>query len=171
MLGVDAQLKGVQQAHRELALLDSAIRKELRKEAKKIVRPLVQEAQSMYPRTEKKKTPLKGVNYSWARIAGDGFPYNQARAKRGVRFTCDISRKDRTVFRVRQIDAAAAVLENVGKGHPNPLGKAVAFRYGMKNRFMWEAATKKMPAVRRELQTAIIALVYGINRKNERDAR
>ncbi len=169
MLDANARILGLEQARKELALLDATVRKELRKEAKNITRPLVQDAKTRYPSTSKGRSPLRGVNYAWAEIGGDGFPYNQARAKRGVRFTCDITRKGRTVFRVRQIDAAAAVLETAGRS--NGLGRAVAARFGTRDRFMWRAAQAQLPAVRRQLQSAIDSLVNGINRKNERDAR
>lgn len=169
MLDANARILGLEQARKELALLDATVRKELRKEAKNITRPLVQDAKTRYPSTSKGRSPLRGTNYAWAEIGGDGFPYNQTRAKRGVRFTCDITRKGRTVFRVRQIDAAAAVLETAGRS--NGLGRAVAARFGTRDRFMWRAAQAQLPAVRRQLQAAIDSLVNGINRKNERDAR
>ena len=169
MLDANARILGLEQARKELALLDATVRKELRKEAKNITRPLVQDAKTRYPSTSKGRSPLRGTNYAWAEIGGDGFPYNQTRAKRGVRFTCDITRKGRTVFRVRQIDAAAAVLETAGRS--NGLGRAVAARFGTRDRFMWRAAQAQLPAVRRQLQSAIDSLVNGINRKNERDAR
>lgn len=168
MLDVETQIFGVRGAHQELKLLDSAIRKELRKEAKKIVRPLIEDAKNRYPKTQKKNSPIRGVNYAWAEIKGEGFPYIQARAKRGVRFSVDGTRKNRTVFRVRQVDAAASVLEVIGRS--NGLGRAVSGRFGTRDRFMWRAAVRTGPAVRRELQATIMALVYGINRKNDRDA-
>jgi hypothetical protein len=169
VLDVSGRILGLEQTRKELALLDATVRKELRKEARNITKPLVQDAKNRYPSTAKGRSPLRGVNYAWRDVGGDGFPYNQARAKRGVRFTCDITRKGRTVFRVRQIDAAATVLEVAGR--TTSLGRAVSSRFGARDRFMWKAAVRTGPAVRRELQSAIDSLVRGINRKNERDAR
>jgi hypothetical protein len=110
VLDAKARILGLDHVQEELALMDAGVRKQLRKDAKVIVRPLVQEAKATYPRTAKDRSPMRGINRAWKDVGGDSFPYNQPRAKRGVRFTCDISRQGRTVFRVRQVDAAAAVL-------------------------------------------------------------
>jgi hypothetical protein len=167
VLGGDARILGLEEAQKELALMDAGVRKQLRKDAKVIVRPLVQEAKATYPRTAKDRSPMRGTNRAWQAVGGDSFPYNQPRARRGVRFTCDISRKGRTVFRVRQVDAAAAVLETV---QASGLGTVVRSYFGRRDRFMWKAAKKTQGQVRRELEQAINSFVRGTNAKNRRDA-
>jgi hypothetical protein len=147
--------------------MDAGIRKQLRKEAKAIVRPLVQDAKNAYPRTEKKKPPMRGVNYAWDSGRWLLLPYDQGRAKRGVRFSCDISRKGRTVFRVRQMDVAASVLEVI---QVSGLGATVRARYGRKDRFMWKAAKKSQGQVQRELLAAIVSYIGTVNKMNRRDA-
>jgi len=170
VLDVDTRIKGIAQAQRQLAFIDAGVRRELRKDAKRIVAPIVNDAKAAYPRTAKDQSPLRGVNYAWKSVGGDGFPYVQARAKRGVKFTCDISRAGRTVFRVRQTDPAAAVLETAGRRSPNGLGRAVTQNFGSKNRFMWKAAQNKLFPIRREMQSTINAYIAGINRRNQREA-
>lgn len=167
MLGADARILGLEQAQKELALMDADVRKQLRREAKAIVRPLVQEAKAMYPKTQKNRSPMRGTNYKWYGGYGDLMPYEQGRAKRGVRFTCDVSRKGRTVFRVRQMDASASVLEVI---QASGLGNVVRFYFGRKDRFMWKAAEKTQGQVRRQLQAVIISYIGTVNKMNRRDA-
>lgn len=166
----DTRAQGISQAIAELAKLDPTLRKEIRRETKRIVRPIIDDAKTRYPKTAKGQSPLRGVNYNWAAISGSGFPYNQAAARRGLRFFCDISRPNRTVIRVRQINAAAAVLEYVGSRSNNGLGEAVTARYGSRNRFLWKAAEAELPAVTREMRQVIERMVFGINRRNQTES-
>lgn len=164
----DTQARGINEAIRELAKLDPTLRRDLKREAKQIVRPIIDDAKKRYPNTAKGRSPLRGVNYNWEAIAGSGFPYDGAAARRGLRFFADIGRPNRTVIRVRQINAAAAVLEYVGRG--NALGQAVGARYGFRNRFLWASAEKEVPNVIREMRLVIDRMVFGINRRNQADS-
>jgi len=166
----NTKAQGINEAIRELAKVDPTLRNDLKREAKQITRPIIDDAKKRYPNTAKGRSPLRGVNYNWEAIAGSGFPYDGAAARRGLRFFADIGRPNRTVIRVRQINAAAAVLEYVGPG--NALGRAVGARYGFRNRFLWAAAEKELPNVTREMRIVVEKMVLGINRRNQaRSAR
>lgn len=165
-IGVSSRVTGVEETIAALVKIDPAVRKTLRAEARQITKPIIDDAKKRYPVTRKKQSPLRGINYNWQYIAGSGFPYDVRAARRGLRFFADISQKNRTVIRVRQINAAAAVIEYVGRF--NPLGQAVGSRFGFRDRFLWAAAENELPQVRDEVKQAIARFVRDYDRRGMR---
>jgi len=167
-IGVSSRVTGVNETITALANIDPAVRKALRAEARQITKPIIDDAKKRYPVTTKGQSPLRGINYNWQAVGGSGFPYDVRAARRGLRFFADIAQKNRTVIRVRQINAAAALIEYVGSRTNNGLGEAVAGRYGTRNRFLWAAAESRVPQVRDEVRQAIARFVRDYDRRGMR---
>lgn len=166
-IGASTRVDGLDTVLREIAKIDPEIKKQLRKDARQITKPIIDDAKQRYPTVRKKQPPIRGTAYKWENENARGpFPFDAARARRGLKFSVEFTKRG-TIIRVRQVDGAAILLENVGKGgNFSGLASAVAFRYGMRDRFLWASAEKKLPAVRDELRDSIRTMLRDWNRRN-----
>lgn len=166
-IGARTRVDGLDTVLREIAKIDPDIKKQLRKDARQITKPIIDDAKQRYPVVRKKEPPIRGTAYKWNNDNARGpFPFDTARARRGLKFSVQFTRQG-TIIRVRQVDGAAILLENVGKnGNASGLAYAVAYRYGMRDRFLWASAEKKLPAVRDELRDSIRTMLNNWNRRN-----
>jgi len=83
--------------------MDPEIRKQFNKDAKVILRPVIDDAKSRYPASY-----LSGMGRSWD--SGRIFPYVQSRARAGVKVSVKQERNG-TLLKITQANAAAAVIE------------------------------------------------------------
>lgn len=158
-LGLVGNATGIEETIRDLARLDPDIKKQLRADAKVILRPLVDDAKRRYP-----EKVLSGMRRNWQK--GRIFPYDQAAARRGVKISVSTSLRKSTILKVFQSNPAAAVIETAGHRTFNPMGMMISYYFGRRDRFMWGAATDKLPKVEYEMRQAIIRLIRRHNRKN-----
>lgn len=164
MLGVDIKVAGLEQTLKQLAKIDPEIKKQFRKDAKDILKPLIDDARSTYPSQVPNRPPMRGDSRNWSFRGRQIFPYDRAAARRGVRFTISTKIPATTILRVRQVNPAASVLETAGRGSTNPLGNAVKQNFGSRDRFMWKAAKRKLPSVEAEMRQSIRRMIGNVNR-------
>jgi len=165
-IGASVRVDGVGAVLADLAKIDPEIKKQLRKDAREITKPVIDDAKTRYPQTRKKQPPLRGTAYPWNKDGTGPFPFDTGRARRGLKFSVQFTQKQ-TIIRVRQIDGAAILLEMVGKsGNQSGLAKAVQSHYGMKDRFLWASAEKKLPAVRDEIRDSMRTMIRQYNQRN-----
>lgn len=147
------QVAGVQDAIKALRKIDPELRKQFNRDVKQIVAPVIDAAGRAYP-----EHMLSGMERKWTQRDSAKFPYSQKKAQRGVKPKIDTSRKTLSVIKVRQTDPAAVIVEFAGKGSSNPLGRALN-KFAQPARFMWPAAIKELPAVTREMTSAVMAVI------------
>jgi hypothetical protein len=103
MIRSSVRVDGVNKALKVLKGMDPDIRKQFNRDAKVILRPVIDDAKSRYPASY-----LSGMGRSWQ--AGRIFPYSQARARAGVKVSVKQERNG-TLLKITQADAAASVIE------------------------------------------------------------
>jgi hypothetical protein len=140
------RVEGVKETLRVLYKLDPELRKAFYKDAKELMKPIVDEAKGSYNRV-----PLSGFSRTWAPRGGKPItPVTAARMRSGVSVSVTTSQKQRSVFKVQQRNRAASALDMAGRGKPgNPLDRSLRLAgWGSPSRVMWPAADKKGEAVR-----------------------
>ncbi len=104
------EVSGVKSAIKELRKIDPELRKQFNKDAKEVVRPVVEAAKSNYPATF-----LSGMSRAWTQNGKPKFPYSQSKAKSGVRLKVDTRGKAVSIINVAQNNRAAAIIDMAGK--------------------------------------------------------
>jgi len=143
------ELVGIKEALRELNKIDKVARRQVTKDYKEIVSPVIDSAKAMTPAIP----PLSGMGYRWnPGYRGDVFPWNDAASDRTIKpfvsgkkpkqfggFTSHLA-----TFGIRWSSPGATVVEMSGKGRvPTDKGremvKNLTIRYGQPGRFLWRA--------------------------------
>ena len=130
------RVDGVNKAITVLKGMDPEIRKQFNKDAKAILRPVIDDAKSRYPASY-----LSGMGRSWD--SGRIFPYVQSRARSKVKVSVK-QEKNGTLLKIVQLDVAASVIE-FAKNDPSggTLSRNLtASSSGAPSRVMWPAFDK-----------------------------
>lgn len=143
--GFNGQIRGTKEAIKSLRQIDPDLRKQFTKDARVVAQPITDAVKAAYP-----EKLLSGMSRPWTQGENQKFPYNQTRAKGGVKLKVDTRRKSGSAIKVQQTNAAAAIADIAGKGRANTLGENLN-RYGRPSRFMWPAAEKNLDAVTRRM--------------------
>ena len=132
---VTIEVEGVKQTLRQLRRLDPEMRKQFDRDARQVVKPLMDDAKQRYTRV-----PLSGFNRRWKDIT----PRTIGRYRSGVQFKVNTSNKRGAVFTVLQRNAAASVFDMAGRKGPNQLSRSLERAgWGRASRVMWPAAESK----------------------------
>jgi hypothetical protein len=91
------EVSGVKSAIKELRKIDPELRKQFNKDAKEVVRPVIEAAKRNYPATF-----LSGMSRAWTQGGKPKFPYSQSKAKSGVRLKVDTRGKAVSIINVAQ---------------------------------------------------------------------
>ena len=153
------EVAGAKDAIKALRNIDPELRKQFNRDAKAIVLPIIQDAKNAYP-----QTLLSGTERNWQQRGNKKFPYDQKKAKSGLKFKVDTGRKATNVIKVQQMDPAASIIEVAGTANANPLGTALN-RFGRASRFLWPAAEKNLPKVTEEMRKAVIDVIRRVNKE------
>ncbi len=113
---VRGEITGVKEAIKTLRQIDPELRKQFTKDARQVAQPIIDDARNRYD-----ETLLSGMKREWIQNGTAKFPYSQAKARRGVKFKVNTSRKTGTAIKIQQTDPAAAIIEVAGKKTPNRL--------------------------------------------------
>ena len=116
---------GVKDALRELGKIEPDLKKQIQKDVKTILRPVVDEAKRAMP-----ATPLSGMARSWKR--GVLFPYDQAQVQRsiGARFNTRKRGNSLAVIAVVMKSAAGTIYDMAGKRAAAPKQQSVVGSHG-----------------------------------------
>lgn len=153
------EVVGVKEAIKTLRKIDPELRKQFNKDAREIVRPVIEAAKNAYPRTL-----LSGMERKWSVRDVPKFPYSQTKARSGLKFKVDTRAKGGAAIKVQQKDVAASIAEVAGRRTVNPLGTALD-RFGRASRFLWPAAEKQLPAVTRQMEAAVLDVIRRTNKE------
>jgi hypothetical protein len=178
---------GLEHAMAELAGIDKRALKQFQMDYKKIVLPMLQEANYLVP----VKAPMSGWNRSWTPrsynrdfIANrqDLFPWSESKSgrqkikpyinrHRARRYTSGNSSSS-VAFGIRWNDPQGMLFDMLGKGSPktqsgNRMMDVVGQRYGAPSRVMWRAYERAGDDVQREM----VKLINGIMKATGRNIR
>ena len=140
--GLESTLKALQKIQPE-------VKKQFFKDAKKIVKPAIDEAKGAY-----RSDYLSGMSRAWAPSGRSIFPWNQSTAVKGVAVSTSLSKKQDAVLTIVQKDAAAAIFDMAGKRTTNPLGNALnAFQ--TPSRVMWRSYENNAGPIEAEMSKSV----------------
>jgi hypothetical protein len=158
------EIVGAKDAIRSLNKIEPGLRKEFAAEATRIAQPAIQEAQSQYSRIG---VPLSGMEGNWtdSRTGRKIFPYNVAKALRGVKVKLQGDRRVTSVILIEQRDVATAVWETAGRKTPNRLGDQLGQLEPNRSRVLGPALFRKRNEVQGEMETAMLNVVRRVERE------
>lgn len=165
MMGYKAvEVSGVKSAIKELRKIDPELRKQFNKDAKEVVRPVVESAKANYPAVF-----LSGMSRAWTQGGKPKFPYSQSKAKSGVRLKVDTRGKAVSIINVAQNNPAAVIIDMAGqKGGDSRRGEVfianLTDKAGRPSRVMWPAFERNETAV----QTAMVQLINSVMERVDR---
>ena len=154
------EIAGIKDAIRALNKIEPGLRKEFQQEATRIAQPAIEEAQRGYV-----GLPLSGMAYSWSKDGKKLFPYDPAKAARGVKVKLDAARNAVAVIVIQQTNVAAAIFEAAGRKTANRLGESLGPLSPGRTRIIGPAVYRKRGAVTREMEQAALRIVNQVNRE------
>jgi hypothetical protein len=158
------QVFGVKEALKELNSIDRNLRKDINARAKDIAKPAIDGIKNAYP-----DKYLSGMQRNWTQRGRPKFPYDQAKARKGVQLKIDTSKKNVSVIRIQQMDAAAAIIDMAGKqGGRNAQGgrfvDALGAMFGPPSRVMWPGYEKNGTEVVLRMTKVVEDLMQQVNK-------
>lgn len=158
MAKTSIQVTGVKESLKTLRKTEPEIRRQFNKDARKIVKPIVNEAKQNYP-----SYVMSGLTKSWIQNGRTIFPYDQKTAQQNIKVKISTAKKATSVIAVVQQNIAAAVLEVAGKRTPNTFSENLSNAWRPPMRAMWPAADDKLPDTQREMVEALDKVQSRIN--------
>jgi len=150
------QVQGLESTLKALKKVKPEVQKQFFKDAKKILKPVVDEAKQLYPfgdPTKKNGAWPSGISRTWAPSGRGLFPYVQSAAVRGITVKTSLSKKNDAVLTIVNKDAAASIVEFAGT-NPNRLADALN-GWGNKPRVMWRAYENNAGQVESQMKVSI----------------
>jgi hypothetical protein len=133
------QVYGIKEDLKTLNKLAPDLRRQITKDAKAIVQPVVRSASSAYP-----ERYLSGMSRNWVQSSTKKFPYSRAKAIKGISVKVDTRKKSLSTITIIQKDPAATIIDMAGKkGGNNQAGRnmiaGLTLHFGGPSRVMWSA--------------------------------
>lgn len=156
--GLESTLKALQKIQPE-------VKKQFFKDAKKILKVVVDDAKGLYPAedsTRKNGGFPSGLSRAWAPGGRPLFPYSQTKAVAGVKIETSLSKKKDAVLTIVNKDGAASVIDYAGTKTSNALGAALN-GWATKPRVMWRAYENNQGAVEAEMKQSVDEVMAQIN--------
>jgi hypothetical protein len=168
------EIKGLKEALRELSSIDKELSKDIRKDYRTLMKPVVDDLRRSIP-----DMPLSGMEYKWNTRSGfKMFPWDAALArKRAVAFTSTKKPKryqDKTynlaTFGITWKGVVPTVMEFTGKGRPrSPRGEQMAReltkKYGEPARFVYPAVARHEKKIQDDMKHIVARIEKGIGRR------
>ena len=158
------QVQGLESTLKALKKVKPEVQKQFFKDAKKILKPVVDEAKQLYPfgdPTKKNGAWPSGISRTWAPSGRGLFPYVQSAAVRGITVKTSLSKKNDAVLTIVNKDAAASIVEFAGT-NPNRLADALN-GWGNKPRVMWRAYENNAGQVESQMKVSVDEVMKQIN--------
>lgn len=154
------EIVGVREAIRSLNKVEPGLRKEFQANATRIAEPAITEARNSYP-----DLPLSGMARRWTQNGRRIFPYDVARARRGVRIRLDAGRNALAVINIQQADVGASVYEAAGRRTVNLLGNSLGTLEPNKTRVLGPAVYRKLDQITGEMRRLVLDAIDTVNRE------
>jgi hypothetical protein len=156
------EIVGAKDAIRSLNKIEPGLRKEFAAEATRIAQPAIVEAQGTYQRIG---MPLSGMSRNWTAGNRKIFPYEVAKAVRGVKVKLQGDRRVTSVILIEQRDVATAVWETAGRANPNRLGDQLGQLSPGRSRVLGPALFRKRAEVQGEMEQAMLNVVRRVEKE------
>lgn len=124
-MSASIEVLGINDAIRSLNKIEPGLRKQFAAEATEIAKPAIEEAQRRYSAYGWGVNTMRNVSYSWTQNQRKLFPFNIAKAQRGLKIRLDADRRRTATIILEQRDAAAAIMESAGRANANRLGDSL----------------------------------------------
>ena len=159
------EVVGLKDALKTLNKIDKSLRREITKDYKKIVQPVIDDANNLVP----SNAPLSGMARNWSTKSGfkmlpwvPGFKQKIA-AKINTRNIKEYAGNKSNVgtFLIQWQGATGTMFDTSMDG---PLGRALTARYGRASRVMWKAYEKRDGDVMSEMEKLVKRVMDEANR-------
>jgi hypothetical protein len=152
------EVVGLKEALKELNTMDKKLRREITRDFKKIVQPVLGKAESMLPNG----APLSGMSRSWIGKSGaDIMSWNDARVRRNIKaFTSGKKVRDAPggfkqnlgVFGIRWLGPQATTLDMLAKG---VMADNLTDRFGPPSRIIYKAYDSASDEVQQQVKDLV----------------
>jgi hypothetical protein len=152
------EVQGLKEALKELNTIDKKLRREITRDFKKIVQPVLGKAESMLPTG----APLSGMAKSWKGKSGaDIMSWNDARVRRNIKaFTSGKKVRDAPggfrqnlgVFGIRWLGPQATALDMLAKG---VMADNLTDRFGPPSRIIYKAYDSASEEVEQQVKDLV----------------
>jgi hypothetical protein len=156
------EIVGAKDAIRSLNKIEPGLRKEFSAEATRIAQPAIVEAQGTYQRIG---MPLSGMSRNWTAGNRKIFPYDVAKAVRGVKVKLQGDRRVTSVILIEQRDVATAVWETAGRANPNRLGDQLGQLSPGRSRVLGPALFRRRAEVQGVMEQAMLNVVRRVEKE------
>lgn len=164
------QVQGLESTLKALQKIKPEVKKQFFKDAKKILKVVVDDAKSLYPAEDATKNNgsfPSGLSRAWAPGRRPLFPYSQNAAIQGVKIETSLSKKKDAVLTIIQKDGAASVIDYAGTKTVNRLGQALN-GWAQKPRVMWRSYENNAGAVEAEMKQSVDEVMSQISALTKR---
>lgn len=173
-IAAQVEIKGLKEALRELSSIDKELAKDIRKDYRTLMKPVVADLRASIP-----DMPLSGMEYKWNTKSGfKMFPWDPALArKRAVAFTSTKKPKrfeDKTynlaTFGITWKGVVPTVMEFAGKGRTRSLrgeqmARALSEKYGDPARFVYPAVARNEDKIKKDMAHIVRRIEQAVGRK------
>jgi hypothetical protein len=147
------QVQGLESTLKALQKIQPEVKKQFFKDAKKIVKPAIDEAKGAY-----RSGYLSGMSRAW-KDKDRGimlFPYNQLSASKGVAVATSLSKKQDAILTITQKDIAASILDMAGKrSNKRNFGSNLTAISDPPSRVMWRSYEQHAGAIEDEMSKSV----------------
>ena len=159
---VNTELVGIREAVAALNKIKPGLRKQFAAELNQIAAPAIQAAQQRYSTLG---VPLSGMSRPWSSNGRKLFPYDPAKASKGVKVKLDTRRNNDGVIVIQQTDAATGIFETAGRRTSNNLATNLGNTpaHG-RTRIFGPAVYSQIRAITTEIERAALRVINRVNR-------
>jgi hypothetical protein len=153
-------IAGVKETLRELQKLEPELAKDIKRDFKQIVDPIVKDA-----RSKVLAQPLSGFARNWK--AGALMPWNQSSVSKSIiaRFSNRKRGNALAVFSVTMKSPAGTIFDMAGRKSANRLAQTLSALYGAPSRLMWPAYDRNANEVNQNLERVVEKITDATTRR------
>jgi hypothetical protein len=145
------EVLGAKDALKSLNKIDKQLRKQFNADAKAVAAPAIEEAQRNYV-----AMPLSGMARKWNTNGRQVFPYDRAKAVKGVQIKVDTSRKSSNAIAIQQKDPGTAIFESAGRKTSNRLGDSLGPLAPGRTRILGPSVLRKRGEVEEQMKQLVL---------------
>jgi hypothetical protein len=170
VVSLDVEVVGVKDALRDLRAFDKVLSNQLRRDARKIMAPIVKDAQRQIP-----IQALSGWDNTWvsAKSGSRLLPWDGYKARTYVKAKTSSKQprefagitRDISAFYVSWAGGVNAIFDMAGRKNNSVMAANLTGKFGPPSRIMWSAAEKNAPEVEAQMKVVIERLMDGYNKR------
>jgi hypothetical protein len=145
------EVLGAKDTLKALNKIDKQLRKQFNADAKAVAKPAIEEAQRNYV-----NMPLSGMARKWNTNGKQVFPYDKAKAVKGVQIKVDTSRKSSNAIAIQQRDPGTAIFESAGRKTNNRLGDSLGPLAPGRTRILGPSVLRKRKEVEQQMKQLVL---------------